>query len=770
MSTNFDLAPPPKTVDGLFAVPIDIQSLTAVFTFDGNTQTATADATITYTVGPTAGNPIFDLRQNITQSWLDGVIFPVAQLTHHNFAAGSFTDLRVIEAVQAPGSIHTLRVQYDLALPNSEMTGSYLPALEWAAGPRLKFVFGMSDLREARYAEAWLPVNLIFDQFSISLEIQITGTMAAHSVITNGTVTNLGSNHWRLNFPARFSASSPLLEVRASDTLTQQTDTVLLPVSGTTVTIEAWKPASSTINLTTQINSLKTALADNETAYGAYMHGNRFVAFFNGGGMEYEGGTTTSTGATLLHETFHSWFARGLKPASHADGWWDEGFTTFHDDGANDAIPFDFSDPPVLLCSRNPWQRETPDNAYTDGSNFWKGMASMLGVSTLNALMASLYTKHKGKPVSTQIIEEFLLSTNGEAQVVDAFHRFVYGLSNPSPSPDLWLKDDPAHTGADEWDGVFWDSPDLWIRNADDGGSDHQSPEYGQDNWFHARVRNRGAGEADHFVVTFHSRGFAGTQFVYPNDFLPCIAARTEFDLAPGASRIVKARWPRALVPPKDTHTCLLASVITREDHPGAGRHVWEDNNLAQKNLTVVDLLPNTFMILPIVIASWLREFDARFELEIWKPKKATDLSFSLIHRSKDFFRLAKTDVKRFEQELTKLTSPPKLSRQSRLECGGYLPGPRDLDKGRILTSDTPELVLERFPDSWEARFPERKPALTVDIPLFTQKVVGLKVAVAPEAKTGQSIKLHFVQRHSKTRRIVGGIAVQVNVGRRAQG
>lgn len=197
MSTNFDLAPPPKTVDGLLAVPVDIESIAAVFTFDGNTETATAYATSTYTVGPTAGNPIFDLRQEITAAWLDGVIFPVGQLAHHNFGVGSFTDLRVIEAVQAAGSVHILRVQYDLALPNSELTGSYLPALEWAAGPKLKFVFGMSDLREARYAEAWLPANLIFDQFTISLEIQIINTMAAHSVITNGTVTNLGLNHWQ---------------------------------------------------------------------------------------------------------------------------------------------------------------------------------------------------------------------------------------------------------------------------------------------------------------------------------------------------------------------------------------------------------------------------------------------------------------------------------------------------------------------------------------------------------------------------------------------
>ncbi len=543
MSTNFHLGPPSKTVDGLLAVPIDIASIEASFTFDGNTQTAVADATITYTVGPTAGNPIFDLRQEITQAWLDGVLLPVSQLVHHNFGTGPFTDLRVVEAVQAAGSVHTLRVQYNLAMPASQLGGSYLPALDWSPGPRLRFVFGLSDLNRARYAEAWFPANLIFDQYSISLELRITNTLAAHSVITNGSLSSLGFNHWRIIFPERFTALSPMLEVRDSAALIQQTDTVVLPVSGKIVTIEAWRLTSSTVNLGTEINNIKTLLTDNENNYGPYLHENRIVAFFNGaGGMEYEGGTTTSTSA-LLHETFHSWYARGIKPSSQADGWWDEGFTVFHDGGADDAIPFDFSDPSVLLCSRDPWQRNTPSNSYSDGSRFWRGITSLIGAGNLNALMGDLYQLYHGQPVSSQMIEEFLLSRSGNTQIVDAFHRFVYGLADPAPAPDLWIKDDPAHSGADLWSGTFWDSPDLWIRNADDGGTTHQSPEYGQDNWFYARVRNKSsAGNAEHFVVTFHSRGFAGTEFTYPSDFLPSMTASAEFDLAAGATRIVSAR------------------------------------------------------------------------------------------------------------------------------------------------------------------------------------------------------------------------------------
>lgn len=763
MATNFHLAPPPKTVDGLVAVPIDIQTIDAMLVFDGAASAATGDATITYTVGPSTGNPIFDLRQEITSAWLDGALFPAAQLAHHTFGSGNFTDLRVIESVQSAGSVHTLRVQYPLATPNSQLGGSYLPALEWSAGPRLRFVFGLSDLNRARYAEAWLPSNLIFDQFALTLEIQLVNTLVAHSVITNGIVTSLGTNHWRIELPTRFTSLSPLLEIRASDTLELQTDSTVLPVSGKTVSLEAWKPAGSAVGLSGQLNTLKTFLADNENDYGPYLHGNRFVAFFNGsGGMEYEGGTTTSTGA-LLHETFHSWYARGIKPAAQADSWWDEGFTSFHDAGADDALPFDFNAAPVLLCSRDPWQRNTPNNSYSDGSRFWSGIAAMLGVAQLNMLMKDLYLAQQGNPVTTAMIEEFLLCKSGNTQVVDAFHRFVYGLADPAPALDLWLRDDPRDPGADAWGGTFWDSPDLWIRNADDGGTTHQSPEYGQDNWFYARVRNKaGAGSAQHFVVTFHSKGFAGTQFQYPGDFLPCIAARAEFDLGPGATRIVKARWPRALVPAEDTHTCLLASVISRSDQPAAGRHVWEHNNLAQKNLTVVDLLPNTFLILPVVVANWYTRFEREFALEVIRVRESAAFKASLIHPTPEIFRAVKVKSKPFTPFAGRPVFP---SKPVVLECGGHMARTRHAHSGRILTSATPDLILERYPQSWEVDFPTTA-RLPLDLPQFTQTMVGLKIVVPHDAKPGQVIRLHFVQRNLALDRIVGGVAVQINVAK----
>jgi hypothetical protein len=773
--TNFEIAPPPKTVDGLLAVPIDISAIAATVQFDLATSSATADATITYTVGPTAGNPIFDLRQTVTDAWLDGASFAPSLLAHHTFGSGPFTDLRVVESVQTAGSVHTLRVLYPLTLPDAETGGAYPPALDFTPGPRVRFTLGMTDLFRARYLEAWLPANLLFDQYQIDLDLHVLNTPVAHSVITNGTATLLGTNHWQIAYPARFSAVSTLLELRATDTVEQQTGSVLLPVSGTTVTIDACKPAGSAVNLPAQIATIGTLLTANENDYGAYLHGNRFVAFFSGGGMEYEGGTTTSTGA-LAHETFHSWFARGVKPAGQADGWWDEAFTSFHDDGADDAIPFDYTRPPVLLCSRDPWQRHTPTNAYTDGNTFFKGLAALLGVAGLNSLMGDLYDEQKGGlPVTTQRIEEFLLSRSGNPGVVTAFHRFAYGLADPSPVPNLWLKDDPADPGADAWAGAFWDSPDLWIRTADDGGTTHQSPEFGQDNWFHARVRNKaGAGAASHFAVTFHARGFAGTQFTYPGDWLPSIAATAQFDLEPGGTRIVKARWPQALVPAAGTHTCLLASVVSRSDAPVSGRHVWEHNNLAQKNLTIVDLEPNSFIIIPVVVANLLGHPRAEFALEILGRSKDDGLTVSLVHRRKAFFPPGQ-EVQPFGPRPSLLDEQPPEAFEL-LDCGARIPGAADAAgagpgagagaagaTGAVLTSDRMDLIERRFGSGWEAVL-DGNGHLPVEIEPFSQTVVGLKVGVLAGGRPRRPARLSLVQRQRKTRQIVGGVSVEVTV------
>jgi hypothetical protein len=190
MSTNFDLAPPPRTVDGLLATPIDLQHVEAGLVFDAAGSSGTGQATVEFVTGDRAGNPIFDLRQQVTAAALDGSPVPVSTLGHHDFGGGPHAELRVLESVLAAGSRHTLRVEYRLGPPAASPVGSYPPAIIWGAGPRLTFNFGFTDLGAGRYLEAFIPANLIFDQFSLTLDLQLLGTAVPHTPITNGLVLN----------------------------------------------------------------------------------------------------------------------------------------------------------------------------------------------------------------------------------------------------------------------------------------------------------------------------------------------------------------------------------------------------------------------------------------------------------------------------------------------------------------------------------------------------------------------------------------------------
>ena len=162
-------------VDGLLAVPAHFQDVQATVRFDGAAATGHADVTVTYEVGPTAGSPLFDLRQTIDQAWVDGAPADPDGLAARDVGAGSFSTVRVLETVQAAGSVHTLRVTYRLDTPDCQLGGSYPPVVRWSPGPRLRWTFGMSDLNAGRYLEAWLPSNLIWDRFPVHLTSRSPG-------------------------------------------------------------------------------------------------------------------------------------------------------------------------------------------------------------------------------------------------------------------------------------------------------------------------------------------------------------------------------------------------------------------------------------------------------------------------------------------------------------------------------------------------------------------------------------------------------------------
>jgi subtilisin family serine protease len=197
---------------------------------------------------------------------------------------------------------------------------------------------------------------------------------------------------------------------------------------------------------------------------------------------------------------------------------------------------------------------------------------------------------------------------------------------------DIVIRENLADVGSVPSAGVFYDSPDIWVRNrapAVDGAAalpasyHHAPPHLGpiseQDNWIYVRFKNVGTAPSYDFYVRVYLTHFAGTEFVYPDNYIPTNRPGDPVPtpLEPGTyligevhcpsldgenSDILNMRWPEELVPPQTVvvsgvpvtwHPCLLAEV-SPHDSPVALPllealiHVWDSNDLAQKNISVI--------------------------------------------------------------------------------------------------------------------------------------------------------------------------------------
>lgn len=208
-------------------------------------------------------------------------------------------------------------------------------------------------------------------------------------------------------------------------------------------------------------------------------------------------------------------------------------------------------------------------------------------------------------------------------ELLQSFHD--RGILKVLPGADLYVRDDAVDPGTTAYQApIFWDSPDVWIRNNDDNGTTHQNPKAGQDNYFYCRVHNRGTASARGFAVTFNVKQWLGTQFMFPGDFVPFISAAPGFSLAPGASMIVKAKWPAALVPGTGFHGCILVSVFTPLEGIPASSHVWQHPNLAQKNIDVVAADAGDTVSLRLRIGNTAFASAQRTTIEVRNPGRLT--------------------------------------------------------------------------------------------------------------------------------------------------
>ena len=194
---------------------------------------------------------------------------------------------------------------------------------------------------------------------------------------------------------------------------------------------------------------------------------------------------------------------------------------------------------------------------------------------------------------------------------------------------DVIIRDAPGDTGVEPYaGGNFWDFSDIVVRINDDNvfnpGNSSQSKnvERGQANYIYVRVTNTGPRPARNVTVGTRITPYVGLQFVYPQDWTqadamhvsPTPVLTTFADVPPGGSVIAKFRIEAAQT---DTlygwendhpwHPCLLAAVNADNDYAFATAPLTGDpisarrNNLAQRNLSVIDVLASAAVAFPFV-------------------------------------------------------------------------------------------------------------------------------------------------------------------------
>ena len=199
----------------------------------------------------------------------------------------------------------------------------------------------------------------------------------------------------------------------------------------------------------------------------------------------------------------------------------------------------------------------------------------------------------------------------------------VQDAGNYTFQRDILIRDNLADNGLVPSAGTFWEGVDIWVRNADDNivpanymthaNTVHIDPIFGQNNWVYVRFKNIGALSSFNFFVRVYLTHWAGTEFIYPDNFIPTVRPSDPIpspltpgtyligetmvnSLAAAADGYVSVQWNANLIPPQTVnvggtdvtwHPCLLVEISPHDGFTPPGNHVWENNNLAQKNISI---------------------------------------------------------------------------------------------------------------------------------------------------------------------------------------
>ena len=407
--------------------------------------------------------------------------------------------------------------------------------------------------------------------------------------------------------------------------------------------------------------------------------------------------------------------------------------------------------------------------AYTVEPSF--GLYPTSGTSTERGMMRHFLDRAQGKvhgytiEWGTQFQPPWSDMADIVEQVCSGLMEFLLGIL--AKHSDVFVRDNASDTGAPGSTNPFWESPDIVIRHTDDGVFAHEDPVMGQDNFLYVRVTNRGPNTSGELKVSARVAAFAGTEFLFPHDWTAQDAthlagtpiADTFSGIAVGDSRIARFRLTAAQVATLGSwqangwHPCLLAEVDCVTDFAASGgTRVWNNNNLGQRNISVMPAKAGMTIKWAFVFGHELDELDrVRLEIDLVDMPREPLVELDLLDVTDRFPAL---DEHVLVRDRTLLREKVAAAAGRRGEAGLH-PDLADV----VTKAHRAETVADRP----VLRLTGQRSVLDLKRIPHRRNQALIRFTVPKDARPGEVYRLRVAQQ-DKRGRVVGGVTLEVPV------
>jgi hypothetical protein len=421
---NLHLAPPDFESEGGRNIFVDFKSAEYSVVYDLTNQKTSVKSKIIFKAAA-SGRPMFDLVPRPRNVRLNG------ENVRHVITRfpGRVSKLRIIDQVINSGE-HVLEMENEISSN----------VIYHDDQKRISSAFWIRDLMDRLFLEQYVPSNFEFDQYKMTLNIEIKGVARpTPEIFTNGLLTQTSASSWKIEFPEYFTVSCPYFHMTPKGKM-QRLNFTYTSINGRKIPITVYSPYRGRTRRF-KAEAIKV-MQELEADYGPWGHPS-FVAYgtMGGtGGMEHAGATATSF-AALDHEMLHSYFAKGVMPANGNTGWIDEAIASWRDKGylRSPTTGFSGSD----LGAHSVYTRSTDKRSYALGAAFMAYLDFRLqDVGGLKSFLRGYFQTYKHTVITTEHFKNNLEFFSGLDLSAD-FETYIWGKNDPYEQ--LHLEENPNH-------------------------------------------------------------------------------------------------------------------------------------------------------------------------------------------------------------------------------------------------------------------------------------------------------------------------------------